>query len=323
MVANALFPIGYVSRVTGLSAHVIRVWQRRYGLVDPQRSATNRRLYSQRDIELLSLAKKAVDTGLSISSAAHRGIAGLKSLVESGPPALTSSLHPGAVGQPSDPALYFDEALAAVLALDRAGLGRCLRQAAVALPKTLVLTEVVGHLLERIGSLWAEGRLRIINEHMATTVIRSFLWDLLHQCLPGPGTSAMVVATPSGQWCELGALMAAVIGADRGWDVHYFGPNLPGQEIAAAAIQTKARAVALSVAFAAEPSWLIRELDPLAKVLPAEVAVFIGGSGIEAHRDRLAAIGFKCPPDLWAFSTMVAHPCPDLRSSPPAVAAPA
>ncbi|HUF62016.1 MAG TPA: MerR family transcriptional regulator [Verrucomicrobiales bacterium] len=48
-----LFPVRVVSRRTGLSPHVLRVWERRYGAVAPQRSSGNRRLYSETELQRL------------------------------------------------------------------------------------------------------------------------------------------------------------------------------------------------------------------------------------------------------------------------------
>jgi MerR family transcriptional regulator, light-induced transcriptional regulator len=56
---EAQYPIQLVARLTGLSAHVIRIWEQRYRAVEPQRTATKRRLYSQRDIERLNLGRLA------------------------------------------------------------------------------------------------------------------------------------------------------------------------------------------------------------------------------------------------------------------------
>jgi DNA-binding transcriptional MerR regulator len=304
-----VFPIGHVSKATGLSPHVIRVWERRYGMICPQRSGTGRRLYCPQDIERLALAQKAVAAGQRISLIARMDIAELKAVVEAGSPGRSMLLpHEAATEQSTDTGLYLNDGLAAVMGLDQAALDQRLRQAAVALPKPVLLTAVISPLLERIGALWEDGAIRIINEHMATTVIQRLLWDLLKQAPAGQGAPAMVVATPCGQLCEMGALMAAVVGADGGWDVNYFGANLPCQEIAAAVFQKNARAVALSVAFRSDPVWLIRELEQLAAILPAGVATFIGGRGIDGYHLRLTACGFKCPHDLDAFAKAIAGP---------------
>jgi DNA-binding transcriptional MerR regulator len=64
------FPIGYVALATGLSPHVIRVWERRYQAVAPVREGKKRRLYSQNDIDRLKELKRACMRGRRIGSVA-------------------------------------------------------------------------------------------------------------------------------------------------------------------------------------------------------------------------------------------------------------
>jgi hypothetical protein len=68
---EAQYPIQLVARLTGLSAHVIRIWEQRYRAVEPQRTATKRRLYSRRDIERLSLLRDVIHAGHSIGQIAQ------------------------------------------------------------------------------------------------------------------------------------------------------------------------------------------------------------------------------------------------------------
>ncbi len=65
-----VFEISAVARLTGISSHVLRVWERRYSVVDPQRSDTKRRQYAQSDIQRLSLLKTLVDNGHTIGTIA-------------------------------------------------------------------------------------------------------------------------------------------------------------------------------------------------------------------------------------------------------------
>ena len=68
--AEEFFEISAVARLTGISSHVLRVWERRYQVVEPRRSDSKRRQYTQSDIRRLSLLKTLVDNGHSIGSVA-------------------------------------------------------------------------------------------------------------------------------------------------------------------------------------------------------------------------------------------------------------
>lgn len=76
------YRIGAVCRLTGISQHVLRVWEKRYGVVEPERSETDRRLYSESDVSRLSLLKVLVDRGQAIGSIADLDNAELKRRVQ-------------------------------------------------------------------------------------------------------------------------------------------------------------------------------------------------------------------------------------------------
>jgi DNA-binding transcriptional MerR regulator len=68
---NQTYTTGAASRQTGVSQDKLRVWERRYGAVEPIRTESGRRLYRQSDISRLKLMKLLVDEGDAISSVAN------------------------------------------------------------------------------------------------------------------------------------------------------------------------------------------------------------------------------------------------------------
>lgn len=68
---GSAFRIGAVSRLTGVPADTLRVWERRYGVVEPHRTEGGSRLYSQHDIARLGLIKRLVDSGHAIGTIAN------------------------------------------------------------------------------------------------------------------------------------------------------------------------------------------------------------------------------------------------------------
>jgi methanogenic corrinoid protein MtbC1 len=100
-----------------------------------------------------------------------------------------------------------------------------------------------------------------------------------------------VVATPAGQIHELGALIVSAMAADLGWQVTYLGASLPAAEIAGAARQCRARAVALSLVYPEDDPRLGGELARLREALPPEVALLVGGRALPAYRELAAGLG--------------------------------
>lgn len=272
------FPIGYVSRMTGLTTHVIRAWEKRYAAVSPFRSSGNRRLYTREDIRRLNLLKNAVSAGQTISNAAGMSNQELEALHARASGSLPRVERSEGNHQSSvDPDHHVEQCLSAVMSIDARQLDTSLRNAAIDLPRLSLMTDVIAVLFEQIGNLWADGTIKIIHEHMASAAAQGFLWNILRSSPTADACPRMVIATPAGQWCQIGALMAAVVASDAGWRAFYFGPNLPAEEIAAAVRQKKASCVALSIAFQGDKDFLRRELRFLRKYLSPEVHLAIGG----------------------------------------------
>jgi methylmalonyl-CoA mutase cobalamin-binding subunit len=99
-----------------------------------------------------------------------------------------------------------------------------------------------------------------------------------------------VVATPSGQIHELGALLVGAAAANLGWRVTYLGAGLPAAEIAGATKQSGARAVALSLVYPEDGPQLAAELVRLRGSLPAGVPLLVGGRAMPAYAAALNKI---------------------------------
>lgn len=282
-------PIGYVARQTGLSTHVIRAWEKRYRCIQPGRTTTGRRLYSDNDIRHLVLLQQATRCGHRIAQLSELDDKSLQEVVASSG---TNAYHPeDAQGDTPTPGDLLKACRAAVFELDGQAFEAVLNRAAVILTRPMLFNQVIIPLMDEIGNRWAIGTLKIINEHMASSILRSFLWDMLSTYQPHPTASKIVVATPTAQWHELGALISAVTAAEAGWTAYYFGPNLPAEEIAAAASVHRASAVALSIIYGTGEAQMLLEIKKLRRYLSKDISLIVGGIGIRTYQDTLRDIG--------------------------------
>ena len=285
------YPIKVVVQRTGLSPHVLRVWERRYQAVVPSRTATNRRLYTEADIEQLQLLHRATRGGHSIGQIAQLSTAELEALVRADEAAVqfrpSSPALPSSAASSFDPESCLERCLDAVRSFDAATLENELARAAIELSQPRLVEEIVKPLMHHIGDLWEDGSLRIADEHLTSAVVRTFVGSL-KDAYQGPASGpGLVVTTPAGQLHELGALLVATTAASAGWRVTYLGPNLPAEEIAAAARQDQARAVALSIVYPADDPHLGSELVKLRRYLDAAVVLLVGGRAAPAYQSFL------------------------------------
>lgn len=285
-VEKAEFGIEAVARRSGLSQHLIRIWERRYAAVRPFRTELNRRLYTEADVVRLELLNRAVHAGHRISDIATLPTAKLEQLVEKDIP-LPAML--GVRGWEDNPN-FVEHALEAITQFDSEELGAILSHADVELGQAQTLEQVILPLMERLGRMWKEGSIRIAHEHMATAVIRHHVGAVLASIRYPSDAPCIVVATPAGQLHEVGALAIAVVSALEGWRPVFLGSNLPADEIAGAAQKSSARAVALSLVFPSDDPKLPAELSRLRRLLSDDVALVIGGRVAEAYGNAIDSI---------------------------------
>ena len=298
-----LYAIRYVSQKTGLTPHVIRAWEKRYQAVVPNRSPKNRRLYSDDDVQRLQLLKKITDAGHNISQVAQLESEDLLDLAQREYSVLPTT--PNGNGQPWQQAGaqdYYKECLTAVLSLDPDALERSYDRAAIDLTRTALLKELIVPLFKEIGKLWHGGSLKIVNEHMATTVTRTFLLNMLRATEVSDEAPSIIIATTVGQWHDVGALTIALTAAENGWNPVYFGPNLPAEEIAAGVKRKCACAVAISITHLLNQHPLIDELRKLRRYIGRNLPLFIGGRAIGDNTQIFEEIGAKYIEDIDQFS---------------------
>jgi len=282
-----------VSRRTGLTPDVIRVWERRYQVVAPSRSEGGQRLYSDIDIERLSLLRKATDLGRNIGQIADLDLDRLAEMVSQDLAAQAPEVSLAAVDTTPSPEPYLTAALAAVEALDAQRLDSTLRQALLSLPAMLLMDQVVAPLLTTVGARWHQGGLRPSHEHLAAVSARRILGAIIAEAGVPPDAPGILVTTPAGQVHEIGALLVAASAAVEGWRVTYLGADLPAEDIAATAARVEPRLIALSVVYPLGDPTVQDHLRELRSGIDPGIDIVLGGSGAESYRQTAERLGIR------------------------------
>lgn len=299
--AESLHPIQVVVARTGLTAHVIRIWEKRYGAVNPERTPTNRRLYSDAQIERLILLRRLAAAGHGIGFVAKLPTERLEKLVAEGAAVPAENTRKDTAG---GEASALERALHAIKALDTVGLEHVLTEAEVAWGGQGVLQRLVGPLVQALGEEWRTGNITSAHEHFATAIVRTFLSRAARTFAHGHAAAVLIVVTPAGQLHELGALLVAAAAANLGWRVIYLGAGLGAAEIAGAARQHHARAVALSIVYPADDPRLPGELVRLRELLP-HTAILVGGRAMPAYGGTLDKIGALQSQDIASLGSIL------------------
>ena len=277
-----LLRIGELSRRVGVSDHLLRAWESRYGLLQPVRSPGGFRLYSEADESRVRTMQAYLAEGLSAAEAARAALGGGAGAVpggRAGPPAAVpaGAGYSAALRQALD---AFDEP-AAQAVLDRA-------LADLSVPA--VLREVVLPYLAALGERWQRGAASVAMEHFATNVIRGRLAGLARGWGSGHGPQALL-ACPPGELHDLALMIFGIVLHRNGWRIDYLGANTPVEELE--------RAVGLS-----RPDLLVlaatrpEALEPLRDGLTAlarRVPLALAGAGATAQ--IAAAVGARLMTD--------------------------
>jgi DNA-binding transcriptional MerR regulator/methylmalonyl-CoA mutase cobalamin-binding subunit len=259
------YSLGAVARMLGVTPHLLRAWERRYGAVRPARTPGGTRRYSEADVRRLRLLRAGIGHGHPIGEIAALPLTELERRF---------GALAGARATPSE-ALW--EAVARV---DGAEIERLLGLQLGALGPRVFVHEVALPLLRTVGERWRSGEVCVAAEHAASAALRSLLGAALRQRREGEGPR-LVFATPPGERHELGLLAAAVCAQERGARATYLGPDLPAEELARAAHEQRAEAAVLALA-CTDGEAARRELAEARRRLPPEVALWIGGAGSAA-----------------------------------------
>jgi DNA-binding transcriptional MerR regulator len=264
MVEDPHLRIGELSRRSGVSAELLRAWERRYGVLRPQRSAGGLRLYSSGDLDRVRAMRRHMDQGLAAREAAALVS---RATAEAAPPAHT--------GAPFDPARARAELAQALESFDEPGAQTVFDALLSVATLRALLSEVVMPYLHELGDRWERGEISIAQEHFASNLLRGRLLGLARGWGRGEGPRALL-ACPEGERHDLGLIAFGLMLRERGWRIDYLGPDTPVESLEDAARRTDPSVVVLS-AVRSEP---LEHVEALA----ARHRVAIAGAGAASAR---------------------------------------
>lgn len=208
----ALLRIGELARRHGVSPDLLRVWERRYGLLRPERSPGGFRLYTADDDARVAAMRRNLTQGYSAAVAARMVLDA---------PAMAPVADRDAVIAAALAELGAElEAFRDVDA--QAVLDRLLGTFSV----EVVLRDVVLPYVRSLGDRWEDGTLTVAQEHFASAVLRGRLLGLARGFDEGSGPRALL-ACPSGEQHDLGLLCFGIGLREHGWRVTYLGADTP------------------------------------------------------------------------------------------------
>lgn len=269
------FTLNDLGNLTGIKADTIRIWERRYNILSPNRTPTNRRWYNDDDLKKLINISVLYHNGIKISK-----IAGMS---ESEIETKTASVSEDS--KTSDDII--STIVAAMNAFDEAAVSELILRSVINRGFEKTFSELLFPLLNKVGIMWQTGTLDLSTEHFITALLRNRLIYAAEALPPGwkAGGKKVLMYLPEGEYHELGLLYYSYVIKKKGHRVLYLGQSTPfdsvihtsatwNPEIIITGIQTELHT--------SDPEEYLRKLS----AVPGKQKIYAGG-GLASHAGKL------------------------------------
>jgi DNA-binding transcriptional MerR regulator len=272
----ANYTIKDLERLSGIKAHTIRIWEKRYGLVEPERTLTNIRTYCDAELRKLLNISILNRNGYKISRIAklsHEEITdNINKLTEN----------------PTDTESQIENLAIAMIDLDETKFEKILSRSIIQLGFEDTVIRVLNPFLIRIGIMWQTGSINPAQEHFVSNLIRQKILVAIDSQISGetPDSKTFLLFLPEGENHELGLLFANYMIRKRGHRVIYLGQNVPLSDLEEI-IKIK-HVDFLLTAFVTNASNLdiikyLAKLDAISKSKP----IYLSGEQVITYKDKL------------------------------------
>ena len=214
------YSIKELEQLSGIKAHTIRIWEKRHRIIEPSRTATNIRYYSDRDLRKIINVSLLNTFGIKISKIADMSLEDMnKKVLE------ISELQ-------NDKGVHIDQMVVAMIDMEEELFEKILNNLILRFGFEQTVTEIIYPFLEKIGILWQTQNITPAHEHFISNLIRQKIIVAIDG-LPVPPKSSkkILIFLPEGEMHELGLLFYHFLIRKAGYRTYYLGQNVPHEDL--------------------------------------------------------------------------------------------
>ncbi len=283
-------PIQIVSRRTGLSADVIRAWERRYKAVKPSRSSNGRRLYSDNDVKKLMLLQRIISGGRRIGDIAKLNVKNLEDLIESDESATV--VKTSLANRPSTGSVMesFDGCIEAIGELDANKLINLFENAYQELGPVFLLEDLFAPLVQHVRDECKLGTFRQSQENFVVELMQSFL--LMNAAKSNKSiNNKILIISPISHNDNLSMLRLCLVCEDSDWMPIYLGTSISADEILFSYEQGRCDLLMVVVDPNGNQQFLPNELRKIRSLIKDD-EILIFGETTSSYQDVIKETGF-------------------------------
>ncbi|RKH61847.1 MerR family transcriptional regulator [Corallococcus aberystwythensis] len=286
--AERTYRIHIAAELSGVRVELIRAWERRYGVLVPERTPAGYRVYTDRDVALLKRLKALTDEGVAISEAAKL-LPQLRAELDVPSLPVFDGMEARSGGQPE---AWRAAVMAAAEAYDQPRVARVLDEVMAALPPLKAFEDVLVPVQREVGERWHAGTLTVAQEHLVTQVVRERLVSLLHSAPRGGRKHAVLACFPEEEH-EIGLLGVTLRLRHAGLRVSLLGQRVPVQDLGEMVARAKPDVVGLSAVTNRGATVFEDVLTRIRDALPQGLPLWVGGPAAQAHAEVCERLGVR------------------------------
>ncbi len=270
----ATYKIGDIESLTGIKAHTIRVWEKRYGLIKPDRSTSKIRKYSEKDLSTLLNVSILNKHGYKIS---HISKLTPKQLVQ-------EVWKQKAINKDD---VFFEQLILALLNMDEGMFKGVVDDTIAKFGFEYAYMNMLIPFLDRIGVMWQTGSINPAQEHFMSNLIRQYLIiEVGSLDIPEKDGRLVVLYLPEHEWHEISLLFYYYVLRKRGIRSFYLGQSVPYDSLLEIIKRMKPEAILTSWLTSVDQRNIVNYFKKLRRDCP-ELRVFAGGAQVDRYESVL------------------------------------
>jgi DNA-binding transcriptional MerR regulator len=218
----AAYSIRDLERLSGIKAHTIRIWEKRYGLIEPRRTMTNIRTYCDTELKKILNVSILNRNGLKISK-----IARMSTLEITDQIGRITHFAPDVQSQ-------IEGLTIAMIDFDESRFERIIARSVIQFGFDDTIIKIIYPFFVKIGLMWQTGSVNPAQEHFVTNLVRQKVMVAIDNQFNAESADAkhFLFFLPEGEWHELGILFFAYLAKKRGYQIVYLGQSVPVSDLA-------------------------------------------------------------------------------------------